>query len=117
MSKTIRLAKRGIIVVYILTFVGLVGVQIGLNIIGSNLSFSSIFYLLLILGVVLMWWIFKLASSLTLSGAFAIFVIAALFSIFGEKEVSETLMRVSFVGWLVGLGQALIESKKIKEHD
>lgn len=116
MNKVNRFIKIGLMVIYMLTFIGLVGVEIWLSFTGVGFSISPFLYWLLLAGGIIILWIFKWGSTLTLSGAFVLFVISAFFTISGERVVSEILMRMSFLGWVVGLGQVLIENKKVKRY-
>jgi hypothetical protein len=51
----------------------------------------------------------KKDSGATLKVAFVLFLVSALLTILNIKDLAETVMRVSFIGWLIGLFQALRE--------
>lgn len=70
-----------------------------------------IYWLILILWIVAVR-IFKKKSGSTLKLAFGLFIIAATLTVFGLRNLAEPVMRVSFIGWIIGLIQALIEYKK-----
>lgn len=56
----------------------------------------------------------RLKSQFYLVGFFALFFISALFTVVGLKQAGEVIMRVSFIGWAIGLIQSLVEYKKSK---
>lgn len=70
----------------------------------------------------LFWWVFigwifltyffKLKSRLAFAVAFILFLIAALLTTINLQSFAETIMRISFIGWIIGFVQALIEYKK-----
>lgn len=60
-------------------------------------------------------WVLKKDSSFSLVPALFLFGLAALLTVFGLRNLAEPVMRVSFIGWLVGLSHALIEYIKRSE--
>lgn len=64
-----------------------------------------------ILGII----IFKKNSNFVLIPAFILFLVSAFFTVFNLMDVAEPIMRVSLIGWIVGVFDALIEYKKFKE--
>lgn len=54
----------------------------------------------------------KKDSGITLKIAFILFFIAAVLTVFNLRLIAEPIMRVSFIGWLIGLFHALIEHIK-----
>lgn len=112
LTKLRKLIKVLIVVVYIVVFLGVLTIQLWVNVAGVGFSVSSLIYWLILLAWLGFIWQFKWGCSVTLIFAFVLFVIAAAFAIFGLRGVGETVMRVSFIGWLVGIGQALVEYKK-----
>lgn len=48
-------------------------------------------------------------SGVSLKIAFVLFLISAALTVLTLSSVAETVMRVSFIGWLIGIFQALIE--------
>lgn len=57
-------------------------------------------------------WNFKLGSGFILWVSFSVFMLSALFVIIGLRSIGETLMRVSFLGWVIGLIQSMVEYKR-----
>lgn len=51
----------------------------------------------------------KKDSGITLKIAFILFSIAAILTVFNLRYIAELIMRVSFIGWLIGIFHALIE--------
>lgn len=69
--------------------------------------------------MVLIFWILivknlKHDSGVTLKYALVLFVVSATFTVFDIRNIAEPIMRVSFIGWVIGIIQALIEY--IKEN-
>lgn len=54
-------------------------------------------------------WLLKKKASLSMKIALAFFVLAAILTVVGLRNLAEPLMRVSFIGWLVGIFQAIKE--------
>lgn len=67
-----------------------------------------IYYFILAIWIFFSWFL-KKRSTFSLYPAFVLFVLAALFVLFGERSLAETFMRLSLVGWLIGIPHALIE--------
>lgn len=66
-----------------------------------------------ILAFTIFWiWTFKLSSGFILWVAFLIFILSALSVIVGQRSIGEILMRVSFLGWIIGLIQSMVEYKR-----
>ncbi len=55
---------------------------------------------------------FKKDSSYSLIPAFFLFLVSAFFAVFNLMDISEQIMRISFIGWIIGIFHALIEYKK-----
>lgn len=78
-----------------------------------NLFQYFVYWWVLVL-IVLIGLSLRLKSQFYLLGAFALFFISALFTVVGSKETGEMIMRVSLIGWVIGLTQSLVEYKKSK---
>lgn len=61
---------------------------------------------------IFMIWNFKLGSGFMLWSALLIFILSALLVSIGLRSVGETLMRISFLGWIIGLIQSMVEYKR-----
>lgn len=114
-TKIIKLGQFIGIILYLLLFIGLLIIQSLSLIFVSSLSVSSYIYWMIFLGWIFLIFKFRWKSSLSLLSAFILFIIAAILAIFRLNTAAETVMRVSFIGWMVGIGQALLEYRK--EHD
>lgn len=71
----------------------------------------------LIYWIILICWIlaikiFKRDSNFALLPAFILFLIAASLTVLGLRNLAEPIMRVSLIGWIIGIFHALIEYKK-----
>lgn len=53
--------------------------------------------------------ILKKDSEITLKIAFILFILAAILTIVNLRNIAEPIMRVSFIGWMIGIFHALIE--------
>lgn len=109
MKRWIKYLKNSLIVIYTVLFGVLILFQIFLLVSNSSYSISSYIYWLILVG-----WIYKikekrLSSDITLRVAFIISVIAVISHFLGLRFVSETIMRIGFIGWIIGLVQAIIE--------
>lgn len=114
-TKIIKLGQALGVTLYLVLFIGLLVVQ-GLSLIlASSFSVSSYVYWMIFLGWIFLALKFRWDSSYSFLPAFILFLIAAILATFGLNAVAETIMRMSFIGWLVGMGQALVEYKR--EHD
>lgn len=63
-----------------------------------------------ILGIV----IYKKHSNFALIPAFFLFLVSAFFAVFNLGNIAEQIMRISFIGWIIGISFALIEYKRFK---
>lgn len=106
--------KKIVFISLLVIFVVLLIFQLGILITNGNLSLESVIYWI----ILLLWadavWYFKLRESYTFILAFILFVISAIFSIFGLFVFSEVIMRISFIGWVIGMIQAIAIYKSIK---
>lgn len=64
----------------------------------------------IILGVwIVAIWVLRKKASLSMKIALYLFIAAAALTVFGFRNPAELVMRVSFIGWLVGISQAIRE--------
>lgn len=54
-------------------------------------------------------WLLKLTSKLILLFSFALFILAGFFATFKLDDAAEKIMKVSFIGLLIGFTQSLFE--------
>lgn len=66
------------------------------------------YWILLIVWIAIIW-ILKKDSGFSLLIAFSLFLISATLTVFNFRNLAETIMRVSLIGWLIGIFQALTE--------
>lgn len=69
----------------------------------------EIIYWLILIGWILGLRLLKKDSSFALIPAFGLFVVSAVLIIFNLNSLAEPVMRVSFIGWMVGVTLALVE--------
>lgn len=71
---------------------------------------------LLYLAIIIIWVlgiiIYKKNSDYALIPAFLLFLVSALLTVFNLRDIAELIMRISFIGWIIGIFGALIEYKK-----
>lgn len=79
--------------------------------------FNSWMYWLILLGWIIAIRQFKIDSKVTFILTFLFFTIAATVTSFGQEISAEIIMRISFIGLLIGFIQALMEFKKLSETD
>lgn len=58
---------------------------------------------------------YKKDSNFAFIPAFVLFWVSAFFAVFNLMDFAEQIMRVSFIGWAIGVVGALIEYKKLKQ--
>ena len=75
----------------------------------------NIVYWLILIAWIVSIRVFKKDSDITLKIALVLFTIAAILTILNLRSIAEPIMRVSFIGWLIGIFQALIEYIKKAE--
>ena len=68
----------------------------------------------LVYWIILVVWIslvlvLKKDSSFSLVPALALFLFSAILTVVGIRNLAEPIMRISFIGWIVGISHALIE--------
>lgn len=106
-----RWIKFVFIFVYVFIFLGIVTLKFWLQSVGPGF-FSNSLYWMILLGWLFLTWNFKWKSSVSMSVGFILFVSGAFFTTFGFRDHGETVMRLSFIGWMVGVAQALVEYRK-----
>lgn len=97
-------AKTLIIVYFIIFF--------GILLSGIWFSTESILYWWLLLGWVYYVFVNKGNNPKTLFTAFILFIVGVILKVFNLNNMAEVAMRISLIGWLVGIGQTLVEYKK-----
>lgn len=70
-----------------------------------------VYWFILFAWVAVMWFS-KKTSNFALYPAFVLFLISAVLTVIGLRSLAEPVMRISFIGWLIGIFKALIEYKK-----
>lgn len=75
----------------------------------------EIIYWVILIFWVLILLVLKKDSSISLKIALTLFLLAAVLTVFNLQNLAEPVMRISFIGWLIGIFQALIEYKKKTE--
>jgi hypothetical protein len=111
-KRVIKLIKILFIIAYTIIFAGLLTLKFWRGTIGLELPLISLIYWLILFGWIFLIWQFKWPSRFSFILGFILFIIAALFTTFLERNLGETIMRTSFIFWLVGTGQALQEFKR-----
>jgi len=105
--------KAFIFVLYALFFITLVGLEIYWRILNSSISVMSIIYWMVLPGWLTIVIEKKFKSDVSFSWAFGLFLISAVLAVFGLRYLAEIIMKISFIGWMIGITQALIEYKKL----
>ena len=78
--------------------------------------FDFFIYWWVLILIILIGKIFHLRSLFYLTVAFISFFISGLFVSLGLKEIAESVMRISFIGWLAGLFLSSKEYNKLKKN-
>lgn len=73
----------------------------------------EIAYLLILIVWIILIRALRKDSGLSLKIAFILFIVAAVLTVFSLQNLAEPIMRVSFIGWLIGIFGALIEYRKL----
>ncbi|KKQ98131.1 MAG: hypothetical protein UT23_C0005G0054 [Candidatus Woesebacteria bacterium GW2011_GWA1_39_12] len=108
-SKTLKLIYTFLIVVYFMAVLSILGLDLWNKFSGRNTQMSPYLYWLIFVGWLAIVYRFKGNSGFSLKPAMTLLVVASLLIIFGVREIGEILMKISFVGWMVGIGQSLYE--------
>lgn len=106
-----RWIKLVFIFVYTLVFLSIAVLKFWSQSVGPSF-FTDFLYWMVLFGWVLLIWNFKWKSSTTMIVALILFIFAALFTTLGFRDPGETTMRLSFIGWMVGVVQALVEYRR-----
>lgn len=69
----------------------------------------EIVYWIILIVWIAMNWIYKKDSGFSMKIALACFVIAAALTVFNFRVVAEPVMKISFIGWMIGIFQAISE--------
>ena len=96
-----------IIFSFLLLLIGIL--QLWLYFSKSNLDLGSLFYWLILIGILFGVWSYNKKSGFTFKSALTLFIIGAIFTVINIQNFAEVIMRISFVFLLVGIGQSLIE--------
>lgn len=70
-----------------------------------------VYWIILIVWILLIK-ILKKDSGKSLLVAFSLFLVAAILTVLNLQNLAEPIMRVSLIGWIIGIFHALIEYKK-----
>jgi len=116
-KKILKIVKLLLFGVYVVIFLGLLALQLWAGITESGFFVSWLIYWMILLGWLFILFNFKLESEASFILGFVTFVFAAIFAILGLRLIAETVMRVGFIFWLVGMGQALIEYQKTQNNN
>ena len=107
-----KLVINLIIIAYLLVFSGLLLLQIWIEITGSGFSLASSIYWMILIGWIGLILKYKLRESFSLTIAFVLFAAAAIFTTLGFISIGETIMRLSLIGWMIGIVQSVINYEK-----
>lgn len=72
----------------------------------------ELLYWLILFSWIAVMWFSKKDSNFAFYPAIVLFIIAAVLTVFGLRSLAEPIMRISFIGWLIGIFKALMEYKK-----
>lgn len=103
--------NRNKITMILIIAIGLIGGTV--LVVGFPQIFSLIYWWLLVFIISLIW-NFKLRSGYILWIALFLFLVSALFVAISLREIAEITMRISFLGWIIGLIQSFVEYKKLE---
>ncbi len=98
----------------ILFLTALITLQPRLSLGGPLFPSSSLIYWLVLLFLIVVVSL-KFDAEFYFLFALSLFGVSVIFLLLGLGEIAEISLRISFIGWLVGIGQALVEYKG--EHD
>ncbi|OGM20073.1 hypothetical protein A2955_02430 [Candidatus Woesebacteria bacterium RIFCSPLOWO2_01_FULL_37_19] len=109
--------KVFVFTIYTLFFVCLIGLEIYWQIINSSISVLSLIYWMILAGLLTIIIEKKFRSEVSFSWAFGLFFISAALAVLGLNFIAEIIMKISFIGWMIGITQALIEYKRLNLSD
>ena len=96
-----------------LTFVFIVILGLGeIIILSLGLSVWPLIYWWVLLFVIWLIWTFRLDSKYALWSVLFLFILSALFTSISLRGVGEVLMRLSLLGWMIGVVQSISEKSK-----
>ena len=109
-NKLIKVLKLLVAVIYIFIFCAVLFYEF---IFKSRFSppTSFVIYWMIFIGWVAIVLNFRLVGRKSLKFAFYLFLISASTYVFGLESFSESIMRISLLGWIIGITQTLLESK------
>lgn len=110
----IKIAKIIIGINLLILLLGLIVFQVWLNISLSDFSVLSLIYWIMFVGWIGIIIKFKWTSVITLTIAFTFYIVGAILVTFGFSGLAEGVLRISVIGWILGIVQALLEYRK--EH-
>ncbi len=105
----VKFIKRFFVLIYVLIFLALIILDIWFQSTKTEFSVSSLIYWMILIGWLFSIWNFKLKSSFSLKTAFILFIVSAFIVTFGFTLIGELVMRISFIGWMIGGAHAFIE--------
>lgn len=73
---------------------------------------QTIFYLWMLVGWVIFIAVYKKKSKFSIFTALSLFVISGILTSFNLTKISEILMRISFILWIIILAQSVVEFKR-----
>lgn len=107
-------AKLFPVFIFLFLLFGMSVLEIWLHVTERGFSVMEFIYWILLL----LWLSFiislKTKSTSTLFLAFTLFILAAVLTILRLESLAEILMRISLVGWIMGLGQSIFGIKNAK---
>jgi len=106
-----KILKR-FLFIYIGFFVFLLLIELWARYAKVNFSISFLFYWMYLIALILVILIWKLTSDFSLKLAFILTLCGMFFAIFNISNLAEVILRLGFVGWIVGIIQAAVEFRK-----
>lgn len=113
-KKKVKRALKIILFIYVAILLLLFLLQLWFIMHQLSLSLESLLYWLVLFGWVYAVVVYKKSSGVSLKVALSIFVIGAVLNLFNLFDISETFMKFSFIGWIIGLGQAVTEYMRVR---
>lgn len=99
-------------ILYILILLCSILIQLWSQAVGYGFSLSSWIYWIILGGLIFLAWEYKYQSLIFLTIGFLLFILGILFTIVQFDQTAETIFRVSFIFWIVGITKALFEYRK-----
>ena len=112
MEKKTRLIKSielTAIILYLLIALLLSLIQLWSQWVGYGFSLSSWIYWLILLGLIFLTWRKRGKSLTILVTAFSLFTIGVALTLIQFNQTAETLFRLSFIFWMVGITKSILE--------